>query len=74
MKDREDTTVFNLLFANVSFKDILLKKELDELVDMYPHRLKVTYILDKVNQMPPPLYFVLFCFLWDRPEGRETKS
>jgi len=33
-----DTTVINLLFANISEQDILLKDYLESLSDRYPHR------------------------------------
>jgi len=41
-----DTTVINLLFANVSEKDILLKEKLDTLAEQYPHRFRVFYTID----------------------------
>ncbi|XP_039617577.1 NADH-cytochrome b5 reductase 3-like [Polypterus senegalus] len=44
LKDREDKTMCNLLFANQSEKDILLRAELDEIDDK---RFKVWYTLDK---------------------------
>jgi cytochrome-b5 reductase len=39
-----------LIFANVNPDDILIQKELDELVKKYPFRFNVKYVLNN----PPP--------------------
>jgi len=46
LKDPQDPTRLSLIYANVSYEDILLKKELDELADQYPSRFKVFYVLN----------------------------
>jgi len=50
LKDREDHTNINLIYANVNYEDILLKKELDELAEKYIERFRVFYVLNN----PPP--------------------
>jgi len=47
LNDDSDHTVVNLLFANISEKDILLKDTLDILQEKHPHRFRVYYIIDK---------------------------
>ncbi|XMA18392.1 hypothetical protein WAI453_011183 [Rhynchosporium graminicola] len=42
----EDKTKVTMVFANVSEGDILLKKELNELENKYPQRLRAFYVLD----------------------------
>jgi len=49
LHDDSDYTVVNLLFGNISEKDILLKDKLDALQEKYPHRFRVYYIVDKAN-------------------------
>lgn len=46
LKDPQDQTKLSLIYANVNYEDILLKKELDELADKYPSRFKVFYVLN----------------------------
>lgn len=41
-----DKTKVTLVFGNVSEKDILLKKQLDELENTYPQRFRAFYVLD----------------------------
>ncbi|WVR04153.1 hypothetical protein IAU60_001152 [Kwoniella sp. DSM 27419] len=43
----EDKTKWTLVFSNVTEKDILLKKEWDNLAKQHPDRLDVQYVLDK---------------------------
>ncbi|WVQ83455.1 hypothetical protein IAT38_005596 [Cryptococcus sp. DSM 104549] len=43
----EDKTKWTLVFANVTEKDILLRKEWDALAAAHPDRLQVKYVLDK---------------------------
>jgi len=52
----------NLIYANVNYEDILLKKELDELADKYPSRFRVFYVLNN-----PPTG-------WDRRRGLRVKG
>lgn len=46
LKNPFDRTKLSLIYANVNEEDILLKKELDELVDTSDARLKVHYVLN----------------------------
>ncbi|KZT74688.1 NADH-cytochrome b5 reductase [Daedalea quercina L-15889] len=46
LKNPSDHTVLNLIYANVNYEDILLKKELDELAAKHPNRFKVFYVLN----------------------------
>ncbi|KAK9122481.1 hypothetical protein Sjap_012083 [Stephania japonica] len=49
LEDPEDSTKLHLIYANVTFDDILLKEELDTLASNYPGHFKVYYVL---NQPP----------------------
>ncbi|KZO96255.1 NADH-cytochrome b5 reductase 1 [Calocera viscosa TUFC12733] len=46
LKNPLDLTKISLIYANVNFEDILLKKELDELAQAHKHRFKVYYVLN----------------------------
>jgi len=46
LKNPLDRTKLSLIYANVTFEDILLKAELDELAAKYPKRLSVYYVLN----------------------------
>jgi cytochrome-b5 reductase len=46
LKNPQDPTRLSLIYANVNYEDVLLKKELDELADKYPSRFKVFYVLN----------------------------
>lgn len=46
----EDKTQCSLLFANQTEKDILMKKELDELAAQYPEQFKVWYTVDRAEE------------------------
>ncbi|KAI0307849.1 hypothetical protein B0F90DRAFT_74716 [Multifurca ochricompacta] len=46
LKNPQDPTRLSLIYANVNYEDILLKKELDELADKYPSRFEVFYVLN----------------------------
>jgi len=48
LKNPQDNTRLSLIYANVNYEDILLKKELDELADKYSSRFKVFYVLNNV--------------------------
>jgi len=50
LKDEKDQTRFDLLYANVSEDEILLKDELDTLMREHPLRFRVRYFLN----FPPP--------------------
>ncbi|WFD28945.1 cytochrome-b5 reductase [Malassezia nana] len=49
LRDESDRTCFDLLYANVTEDEILLKKELDALMRQHPLRFRVRYFL---NQPP----------------------
>ncbi|KAF5207623.1 Nadh--cytochrome b5 reductase [Thalictrum thalictroides] len=49
LENPKDKTNVHLIYANVTFEDILLKEELDSLASNYPGRFKVYYVL---NQPP----------------------
>uniref|UniRef100_A0A2P2KD29 NADH-cytochrome b5 reductase n=1 Tax=Rhizophora mucronata TaxID=61149 RepID=A0A2P2KD29_RHIMU len=49
LENPKDRTKVHLIYANVTYEDILLKRELDELALRYPDRFKVYYVL---NQPP----------------------
>ncbi|XP_019399920.1 PREDICTED: NADH-cytochrome b5 reductase 3 [Crocodylus porosus] len=50
MKDKDDPTVCNLLFANQTEKDILLRPELEEIQVEYPDRFNLWYTLDRAPE------------------------
>jgi ferredoxin-NADP reductase len=62
MKNPLDLTKINLIYANVSNEDILLKAELDDLATRYPARFSVYYVLNN----PPEA--------WDGGIGFVTKD
>ncbi|XP_072983011.1 NADH--cytochrome b5 reductase 1-like [Typha latifolia] len=49
LENSKDQTNVHLIYANVTYEDILLKEELDTLASNYPNRFKVYYVL---NQPP----------------------
>ncbi|KAK2640970.1 hypothetical protein Ddye_022733 [Dipteronia dyeriana] len=49
LENPDDKTDIHLVYANVTFEDILLKEEMDNLADSFPNRFKVYYVL---NQPP----------------------
>ncbi|KAK8328567.1 hypothetical protein V6Z11_A11G258800, partial [Gossypium hirsutum] len=51
LENPKDMTNVHLIYANVTYEDILLKEELDSLVANYPGRFKVHYVLNQVMQM-----------------------
>ncbi|EIW86552.1 NADH-cytochrome b5 reductase [Coniophora puteana RWD-64-598 SS2] len=46
LKNPLDRTKLSLIYANVNFEDILLKKELDDLAAAHPNRFQVYYVLN----------------------------
>lgn len=50
LKNPEDKTKLNLIYANVNFEDILLKKELDALAANHSNRFKVHYVLNNAPE------------------------
>ncbi|NXP75536.1 NB5R3 reductase, partial [Ramphastos sulfuratus] len=50
MKDKDDPTVCQLLFANQTEKDILLRSELEELQVQHSRRFKCWYTLDRAPE------------------------
>lgn len=49
LENPKDKTMVHLIYANVTYDDILLKEELESLAKTYPDRFKVYYVL---NQPP----------------------
>jgi len=47
LPDKTNKTKFKLLFANVTEKDILIRKELDALKKQYPNNFDIVYVLSK---------------------------
>ncbi|MBA0584745.1 hypothetical protein Gorai_015543 [Gossypium raimondii] len=81
MENPKDTTNVHLIYANVTYEDILLKEELDSLAAKYPGRFKVYYVLNQVSC----LFFVaILCFhiyrasltpaVWDGGVGFVSKE
>lgn len=60
IKDENDNTKINLLFANKNYEDILLKDLLD--ISHQNGDINVTYVLEHHDE------------LWDGPEGVVTKE
>ena len=46
LKNPQDRTKLSLIYANVNYEDILLKKELDLLAQNHPDRFSVYYVLN----------------------------
>ncbi|KAG0049568.1 NADH-cytochrome b5 reductase [Gryganskiella cystojenkinii] len=47
LQDNTDKTKINLIFANVTPEDIILKDELDAYAKAHPDRFKLVYVIDK---------------------------
>ncbi|KAF4397041.1 hypothetical protein G4B88_008887 [Cannabis sativa] len=62
LENPKDKTEVHLIYANVTYEDILLKEELDGLATNYPEQFKVYYVL---NQPPE---------VWDGGIGFVTKE
>ncbi|KAF2306856.1 hypothetical protein GH714_022076 [Hevea brasiliensis] len=62
LENPKDKTKVHLIYANVTYEDILLKEELDGLAASYPDRFKVYYVL---NQPPE---------VWDGGVGFVSKE
>lgn len=62
LENPNDQTKVHLIYANVTYEDILLKKELDWLAKTHPQRFKVYYVL---NQPPE---------VWDGGVGFVSKE
>ncbi|RWR74864.1 NADH--cytochrome b5 reductase 1 [Cinnamomum micranthum f. kanehirae] len=62
LENPNDSTKVHLIYANVTFEDILLKEELDNLASNYPNRFKIYYVL---NQPPE---------VWDGGVGFVSKE
>lgn len=54
--DPEDTTCFYLLYANQSNVGVMLQEDLDNWAKMYPGRIKVHYVVDKITGTPKRKY------------------
>lgn len=46
MSNPKDRTKIHLIFGNLTIQDILLKEELDSLIEKYPKRFLVYYVVD----------------------------
>ncbi|KAI5406900.1 NADH-cytochrome b5 reductase [Lathyrus oleraceus] len=62
LENPQDKTNINLIYANVTYEDILLKEELDDLTIKFPNQFKVYYVL---NQPPE---------IWDGGVGFVSKE
>ncbi|XP_022152062.1 NADH--cytochrome b5 reductase 1-like [Momordica charantia] len=62
LENPKDETKVHLIYANVTYEDILLKEELDILATRYPDRFKIYYVL---NQPPE---------VWDGGVGFVSKE
>ncbi|XP_050223480.1 NADH--cytochrome b5 reductase 1 [Mercurialis annua] len=62
LENPNDKTKLHLIYANVTYEDILLKEELDGLIAKYPDQFKVYYVL---NQPPE---------VWNGGNGFVTKE
>ncbi|CCF58324.1 hypothetical protein KAFR_0E01700 [Kazachstania africana CBS 2517] len=49
LQNKNEKTKIQLVYANKTSGDVLLKKELNELQEKYPERFKVTYFVDKLD-------------------------
>ncbi|CAM8877289.1 unnamed protein product [Rhodiola kirilowii] len=52
LENSKDKTMVHLIYANVTYDDILLKEELDSLTSKYPERFKIYYVLNQ----PPEIW------------------
>uniref|UniRef100_A0A7N0ZUG1 NADH-cytochrome b5 reductase n=1 Tax=Kalanchoe fedtschenkoi TaxID=63787 RepID=A0A7N0ZUG1_KALFE len=52
LENPKDKTMVHLIYANVTYDDILLKEELDGLTSKYPGRFKIYYVLNQ----PPEIW------------------
>lgn len=50
LKNPSDHTTITLIYANVNQEDILLRDDLEELMDVHEQRFKIFYVLNN----PPP--------------------
>lgn len=62
LENPNDNTKVHLIYANVTYDDILLKEEMDSLAESYPDRFKIFYVL---NQPPE---------VWDGGVGFVSKE
>jgi len=62
LENPQDNTKVHLIYANVTYDDILLKEELDSMAKNYPDRFKIYYVL---NQPPE---------IWDGGVGFVSKE
>lgn len=72
MRNSDDKTMVDLIFANVTAEDILLRDDLDELAAQYPEKFKVHYVLNTPPEgwkggvgfvTPEMIKVCLICFL-----------
>ncbi|CAN1765230.1 NADH--cytochrome b5 reductase 1 [Linum perenne] len=62
LENPKDRTMVHLIYANVTYDDILLKEELDSLAARYPDRFKIYYVLNQVLSTNHP-YNIVFIFV-----------
>ncbi|XP_022868217.1 NADH--cytochrome b5 reductase 1-like [Olea europaea var. sylvestris] len=53
LENPNDQTKVHLIYANVTYEDILLKEDLDSLATNYPDRFKIYYVLNQVSSLCP---------------------
>ncbi|GMP98172.1 hypothetical protein CsSME_00046151 [Camellia sinensis var. sinensis] len=63
LENPKDVTKVHLIYANVTFEDILLKEELDGLASNYPDRFKIYYVLNQVSHRSSMAHLLLFLLL-----------
>ncbi|CAN6717134.1 unnamed protein product [Malus baccata var. baccata] len=62
LENPKDKTKVHLIYANVTYEDILVKEELDGLASNYPDRFKIYYVLNQVSAFLMQYIFELFFF------------
>ncbi|XP_043816209.1 NADH--cytochrome b5 reductase 1 isoform X2 [Manihot esculenta] len=60
LENPKDKTKVHLIYANVTYEDILLKEELDGLAANYPDRFKIYYVLNQVSSSCNSFFFFFF--------------
>ncbi|RWW23823.1 hypothetical protein GW17_00011916 [Ensete ventricosum] len=54
LENPTDKTKVHLIYANVTYEDILLKEELDSLARNYPDRFQIYFVLNQILRCGPP--------------------
>ncbi|XP_022863670.1 NADH--cytochrome b5 reductase 1-like isoform X2 [Olea europaea var. sylvestris] len=63
LENPNDKTKVHLIYANVTYEDILLKEQLDSLATNYSDCFKIYYVLNQVSSLYSFLKFFVFFFL-----------